>query len=72
MVGESEVCVGFAYGVIWHTQRLASIYWVIFIPFGQLMYYVGIWLGEETNNVVEYSVVIKLLYDSLSHGISHV
>jgi ribonuclease HI len=31
----------------------------------------GICLGEATNNVVEYSVVIELLRDSLSHGISH-
>jgi hypothetical protein len=31
----------------------------------------GIFLGEATNNVVEYSVVIELLCDALSHGISH-
>jgi ribonuclease HI len=31
----------------------------------------GIFLGEATNNVVEYSVVIELLRDALSHGIYH-
>jgi ribonuclease HI len=31
----------------------------------------GICLGEATNNVVEYSAVIELLCDALSHGISH-
>jgi ribonuclease HI len=31
----------------------------------------GICLGEATNNVVEYSVIIELLCHSLSHGISH-
>jgi ribonuclease HI len=31
----------------------------------------GICLGDTTNNVVEYSVVLDLLCDGLSHGISH-
>jgi ribonuclease HI len=44
---------------------------VIFTPFGPLMSSGGIFLGEETNNVVEYSAVIELLCDALSYGISH-
>ena len=31
----------------------------------------GICLGDTKNNVVEYSVVIELLRDTLSFGISH-
>jgi ribonuclease HI len=44
---------------------------VIFTPCGQLLSSGGICLGEATNNVVEYSAVIELLRDALSHGISH-
>jgi hypothetical protein len=43
---------------------------VIFTPGGQLLSSGGICLGEATNNVVEYSAVIELLRDALSHGIS--
>jgi ribonuclease HI len=31
----------------------------------------GIYLGDATNNVTEYNIVLELLHDSLSHGISH-
>jgi ribonuclease HI len=44
---------------------------VIFTPTGQLVSSGGVCLGEATNNVVEYSVIIELLCDALSHGISH-
>ena len=44
---------------------------MIFTPQGQLLSYGGIYLGDATNNVVEYSVVIELLCDALSHGISY-
>jgi ribonuclease HI len=42
---------------------------VIFTPQGQLLSSGGICLGDSTNNVVEYSAVIELLHDALSHGI---
>jgi ribonuclease HI len=29
----------------------------------------GVCLGPSTNNVVEYSVIIELLRDAISHGI---
>jgi len=41
------------------------------MPQGQLLSFVGICLGDATNNVAEYIVVIELLHDFLSHGISH-
>jgi ribonuclease HI len=70
MSSESEVFVGYADGASQHTRRLASAAWVIFTPQGQLLSSGGICLGDTTNNVVEYSVVIELLHDALSLGIS--
>jgi ribonuclease HI len=70
MSSESEVYFGFTDGASQHTQRLASATWVIFTPRGQLLSSRGICLGDTTNNVVEYSAVIELLRDALSHGIS--
>jgi ribonuclease HI len=71
MSSESEVFVGYADGASRHTQRLASTSWVIFTPQGQLLSSRGICLGDTTNNVAEYSVVIEFLRDALSLGISH-
>ena len=68
---ESEVYFGFRNNAILHTRRLASAAWVIFTPRGQLLSFRGICLGDATNNVVEYSAVIELFNDALSHGISH-
>jgi ribonuclease HI len=45
--------------------------WVIFTPQGQLLSPGGICLGDTTNNIIEYSAVLELLRDTLSHGISH-
>jgi ribonuclease HI len=71
MSSESEVFIGYIDGASWHTRRLASLAWVIFTPQGQLLSFGGICLGDTTNNVVEYSVVIEFLCDALSFGISH-
>jgi ribonuclease HI len=65
------VFVGYADGSSRHSQRLASATWVIFTPQGQLLSSGGICLGNNTNNVTEYSAVIELLCDALSLGISH-
>jgi ribonuclease HI len=70
MSSESEVFIGYADGASRHTRRLASTAWVIFTPQGQLLSSGGICLGDTTNNVAEYSVVIELLRDALSLGIS--
>ena len=71
MSSESEVFIGYADGASRRTRRLASAAWVIFTPQGQLLSSGGICLGDTTNNVAEYSVVIELLRDALSLGISH-
>jgi ribonuclease HI len=70
MSSESEVFVGYVDGASRHTRRLASVAWVIFTPQGQLLSSEGIFLGDTTNNVAEYSAVIEFLRDALSLGIS--
>jgi ribonuclease HI len=71
MSRESEVFIRLADDTNQHTRRLASTAWVSFAPQGQLLSSGGIFLGDATNNVVEYSLVIELLPDTLSLGISH-
>jgi hypothetical protein len=71
MSSESGVYVGFADGASQNTESIYSTYWVIFMPTAQLVSFGGVCLGEETNNVSKYSVVIELLCDSLSYGIYH-
>jgi ribonuclease HI len=71
MSSDSEVFVGYIDGSSWHMQRISFTAWVIFSPQGQLLSSGGIYLGDTTNNVAEYSAVIELLHDALSLGISH-
>jgi ribonuclease HI len=66
---ESSVYLGFTDGASRHTQNLASIAWVVYSPEGLLVSSGGVCLGPSTNNVAEYSVVIELLRDIISHGI---
>jgi ribonuclease HI len=66
---ESSVYLGFVDGASRYTWNLASTAWVIYSPEGLLVSSGGVCLGPSTNNVVEYSVVIKVLHDAISHGI---
>ena len=66
---ESSVFIGFADGVSHHTQKSASAAWVIYTPTGQVLCSGGVCLRPSSNNVVEYSVVIELLQDAISHGV---
>ena len=52
-----------------HTQHLASTTWVIYTPTGQVLSSGGICLWPSSNNVAEYSVIIELLRDAISHGV---
>ena len=65
---ESSVYIGFADGASHHTQHSASAAWVIYTPTGQVLSSGGICLWPSSNNVAEYSVIIELLRDSISHG----
>jgi ribonuclease HI len=66
---ESLVYLGFADGASRHTWNLASTAWVVYLPEGLLVSSSGVCLGLSMNNVAEYSVIIKLLRDAISHGI---
>ena len=66
---ESFVYIGFANGASRHTQNLASAAWVIYTPTGQVFSSGGLCLWPYSNNVFEYSVVIELLSDAISHGV---
>ena len=69
MSRESSTYIGFADGASCHTQHSASATWVIYTPMGQVMSSGGLCLWPSSNNVDEYSVVIELLQDAISHGI---
>ena len=62
---ESSTFIGFMDGASCHTQHSASTAWVIYTPMGQVLSSGGVCLRPSSNNVVEYSVVIKLLRDAL-------
>ena len=62
--------IGFVDGASCHNCNLASYSCVIYAPMGQLVASGGACLGPATNNVVEYSVVMKLLWDAILHGIT--
>ena len=64
---ESSTYIGFADGASCHTQHSASAAWVIYTPMGQVLSSGGVCLRPSSNNVAEYSVVIELLRDSISH-----
>ena len=66
---ESSTYIGFTDGAIRHTQHLAATAWVIYTPMGQVLSSGGICLWPSSNNVAEYSVVIELLRDAISHGV---
>ena len=66
----AEWFVGFVDGTSCHTCNLASSAWVIYSPLGKLVASGSACLGPSTNNVDEYRVVIKFLWDALSHGIT--
>ena len=66
---ESSVFIGFIDGASCHTQHSASASWVIYTPTGQVLSSRGICLRPSLNNVAEYSVVIELLQDAISHSV---
>ena len=71
MTLESVIYTRFADGASHHTLNLASVTWVIYEPFGQLLSFGSTCLGPSTNNITEYSAIIELLLDAISHGIQH-
>ena len=66
---ESSIYIGFIDGASHHTQHSASTAWVIYTPMGQVLSSGGICLRPCSNNVAEYSAIINLLRDAISHGV---
>ena len=56
-------------GASHHTQHSSYATWVIYTPMGQVLSSGGVCLRPYSNNVVEYSAIIELLQDAISHGI---
>jgi ribonuclease HI len=66
---KSSVYLGFTDGANHQTWNLASTAWVIYSPEVLLVSSRGVCLGPSTNNVAEYSVVIEILHNAISHDI---
>ena len=66
---ESSTYIGFPDGANRHTQHSASATWVIYTPMGQVLSSGGVCLWPSLNNVAEYSAIIELLRDAISHGV---
>ena len=66
---ESSAYIGFTDGASCHTQNSASTAWVIYTPTVQVLSSRGVCLRPSSNNVDEYSAVIELLWDAISHGV---
>jgi ribonuclease HI len=71
MLVSSLPYIGFIDGASRSTQNLASIAWAIYAPIDELISLHGVFLGRETNNIVEYNAVIELLTNVVSLGIHH-
>ena len=64
-----ESFVGYADEVSRSLRNLSSTAWAIFYPSGKLVSFRGVCIGQSTNNIVEYSALIELLSDAITHGI---
>ena len=69
MLTESSTYVGFVDGASFHTKNLSSVSWVMYAPEVQLASSSGVCLQPSSKNLVEYSAVIKVLWDVISNGI---
>jgi ribonuclease HI len=69
MSTKSLIYLGFTVDASFHTWNMDSVAWVIYSLKGQLVSSSGVHFEPSTNNVVEYSIVIELLCDVISHGV---
>lgn len=61
--------VSYANAASHSTHNLFSATWDIYAPNGELLSLQGICIDHVTNNIDDYSPMIELLFDSISHGI---
>lgn len=66
-----SIYYGFVDGASQYTRNLASITWVVYSPDDEIVSLGGLCLGHETNNARAYHVVIGLLTEDSSLGITH-
>jgi ribonuclease HI len=71
MMSFFPIFVGFADGASRHTRNIALAAWVIY-QFDKVVSSGGIFLGPMTNKMVEYHVVIGILTQASSLGISRI
>jgi len=64
-----QTYIGFVDGASHSTQNLYSVAWVIYSPSDEIVSIHGICLGQATNNITEYSIVIELLSYAITFGI---
>ena len=72
MTESLEPFIGYPDGASHSTQNLSSATWAIFAPGGKLVSFQGICIGRSTNNIIEYSALIKILSDAISFGINRI
>ena len=60
-----QAYIGFVDGACCNTRNIFSASWVIYSPTDELVSMHGVSLGQTTNNVAEYSIVIELLSDAI-------
>jgi hypothetical protein len=63
------IYIEFIDNAIHSTWNIVSIAWVIFSSTNKMASSESICLSPMTNNIVKYSVIIELLYESLALGI---
>ena len=71
MSSSSSMHIGYADRANRHTRNIVFAAWVIFPPNNELVSSRGIYLGLATNNVIEYSVLIKLMSQGIALSIHH-
>jgi len=64
-----ELYFGYDDGASYSNRNLSSTTCGIFAPNDGLLSLKGICIGRSTNNIVEYSTMVELLFDAISHGI---
>jgi len=69
MLTSLQTYIGFAYGAFRNTRSIYSAAWVIYSPSDELVSMHGVSLSQTRNNIAEYSVVIELLFESISFWI---
>lgn len=69
MLAYPQPYVGYADDSSHSTWNISSTALAIYSSNGKLVYLWGICIDLSSNNIIEYSAMINLLSDAISHGI---